>query len=592
MKKNKLIAILSVVAVLLLAVFVWKGVDANASAPTQKNVSVTVPSNLDVVFLDDGSTSVDDVKVLNESIVPITLVGIELYEYNDWEVVPSNSKIELDTKKLAFQFEGQDLVLGSNHMQHEILEGCNRDFHVNVTRGPWSETTEPEKALELEFVYILGRKEFNLTLNDGVGDSETIVAENDDNVLLPPREREDYEFVGWQDEDGKLYKDLYVMPVGNTTLNAVWNKKEAYALYSETDKTLTFVKSAQEIKAGDVYDGINVTAVYSGFENVAYKNASEVPWYTNRVKQPIHKVIVRDVIKPISTAYWFSYQVTYYFDLTNLNMSNVTDAKYMFYYTRPSLAMAQDFVIVGMDDWDMSKVTDVKYMFEATGNFSKKYSLGDISGWDMSNVTTMLRMFNSVATRATVVEIGDLSNWDTSKVTNMAYMFSSFAGEVSKISLGNLGKWNTSNVTSMSNMFNDFAMNSSEMYIGDLSTWNTSKVIDMSGMFSSTGYCASNFNIGNIGKWDVSNVTDMTSMFYSTAALSKTFYIGDLSSWNTANVTSMYSMFHETAPNASWSLNLSKWNVNNVLRYWEFSYGIEKKITQPKWVHQEPNYAV
>lgn len=590
--KKKLIAILGVLMVLLLAVFVWHGADAKASAPNQKNVSVTVPSNLDVVFLDDGSTSVDDVKVLNESIVPITLVGIEVYEYNDWEVVPSDSKIELDTKKLSFQFEGQDLVLGSNHMQHEILEGCDRDFHINVMRGPWSETTEPEKALELEFVYILGRKEFNLTLNDGVGDSETIVAENDDNVLLPPREREDYEFVGWQDEDGKIYKDLYVMPVGNTTLNAVWNEKVAYALYSETDKTLTFVKSAQEIKAGDVYDGINVTAVYSGFEDVAYKSASEVPWYTNRVKQPIHKVIVRDVIKPISTAYWFSHQVTYYFDLTKLNMSNVTDAKYMFYYTRPSLDMAQDFVIVGMDDWDMSKVTDVKYMFEATGNFSKKYSLGDISGWDMSNVTTMLRMFNSVATRATVVEIGDLSNWDTSKVTNMAYMFSSFAGEVSEISLGNLGKWNTSNVTSMSNMFDDFAMNSSEMYIGDLSTWNTSKVTDMSGMFSSTGYCASNFNIGNIGKWDVSNVTDMTSMFYSTAALSKTFYIGDLSSWNTANVTSMYSMFHETAPNASWSLNLSKWNVNNVLRYWEFSYGIEKKITQPKWVHQEPNYAV
>ncbi len=593
MKKNKLIAILSVVAVLLLAVFVWKGVDAKASAPTQKNVSVTVPSNLDVVFLDDGSTSVDDVKVLNESIVPITLVGIELYEYNDWEVVPSDSKIELDTKKLAFQFEGQDLVLGSNHMQHEILEGCNRDFHVNVTRGPWSETTEPEKALELEFVYILGRKEFNLTLNDGVGDSETIVAENDDNVLLPPREREDYEFVGWQDEDGKIYKDLYVMPVGNTTLNAVWNEKVAYAIFSETDKSLTFVKTAQVINPGDVYNGKTVTNVYTGFEDAVYTSYTQVPWYKNYFTNRINAVYMDSVIKPISTAYWFAYQeFCQYLDLTNLSMSKVTDMQYMFYRTGRSLDEKTNFTIQGIEDWDVSKVTDMKHAFAYSGIFAPTYNIGNLGKWDVSNVTSMNRMFQSAGMRATNLYIGDLTNWNTGKVTDMSAMFESFAYQTPTWNIGNLGKWNVSNVTTMEAMFSQCAVNSNTFNVGDLSNWNTGKVTDMSSMFSWTGYSVSSFNIGNIGKWDVSKVTDMQSMFNTTAYEAKTFYIGDLSKWNTCNVTTMYTMFSGTAPSASWSQNLRNWNVNKVERYWEFNYEVEKKVTAPKWVLQEPNYAV
>ena len=591
--RKKIIAILGVLMVLLLAVFVWNRADAHASAPNPKNVSVTVPMSLEVVFEHDGSTIVEDVGIQNDSLVPIQLVGIDVSEYNDWEVVSSDKQIALDTKNISFQFEGQDLMPGSNQMYYEVLEGSSRNFSVDVKRGAWTRDAEVEKALQLDFFYEIGRKNFTLTLEDGVHDKETIIAENFSNVTLPSRDRDDYEFVGWQDEDGKIHKDIYNMPVGDTTLNAVWNEKVAYAIFSETDKSLTFVKTANEIQPGDVYNGKTVTNVYTGFEDAVYTSYTEVPWYKNYYTNRINAVYVDSVIKPISTAYWFAYQeFCQYLDLTNLSMSRATDMQYMFYRTGRSLDKETDFTIRGMEDWDVSKVTNMQYAFTYSGIFAPDYNVGNIGKWDVSNVTNMRRMFQAVGMRATNIQIGDLSNWNTGKVTDMSGMFDTFAYFTPTWNVGNLGKWNVSNVTNMANMFTDCAVDSNTFNIGDLSNWNTGKVTDMSSMFAWAGYSVSSFNIGNIGKWDVSQVTSMISMFSTTAKEAKTFYIGDLSNWNTGNVTTMYTMFSGTAPNANWSQNLSKWNVNKVERYWEFSYGVEKKITSPKWVLQEPNYAV
>ena len=579
--------------VLLLAVFVWNRADAHASAPNPKNVSVTVPMSLEVVFESDGSTIAEDVGIQNDSLVPIQLVGIDVSEYNDWEVVSSDKQIALDTKNISFQFEGQDLMPGSNHMYYEVLEGSSRNFSVDVKRGAWTTDADVEKALQLDFFYEIGRKHFTLTLEDGVHDKETIIAENFSDVTLPSRDRDDYEFVGWQDEDGKIHKDIYNMPVGDTTLNAVWNEKVAYAIFSETDKSLTFVKTTKVINPGDVYNGKTVTNVYTGFEEAVYTSYTEVPWFKNYFTNRINAVYMDSVIKPISTAYWFAYQeFCQYLDLTNLSMSKVTDMQYMFHRTGRSLDSKTDFTIKGIEDWDVSNVTNMHYTFATSGIYAPNYNIGNLGKWDVSNVTNMNRMFQSAGMRATNVYIGDLTNWKTGKVTDMSAMFENFADKAPTWNIGNLGKWDVSNVTDMSDMFWKCAGSSNTFNIGDLSNWNTGNVTDMSGMFSWTGFSVSNFNIGNIGKWDVSKVTDMQSMFNTTAYEAKTFYIGDLSTWNTCNVTTMYTMFSGTAPNASWSQNLRNWNVNKVERYWEFNYEVEKKVTAPKWVLKDPNYAV
>src|SRR5574344_360560 len=85
---------------------------------------------------------------------------------------------------------------------------------------------------------------------------------------------------------------------------------------------------------------------------------------------------------------------------------------------------------------DVSQITDMSYMFSYSG-FN-----GDVSNWNTSNVTNMQGMFSRA------IEFNQPLNFDTSNVTSMESMFC-YASAFNQP----LNNWNTSNVTDMSYMF-------------------------------------------------------------------------------------------------------------------------------------------
>ena len=76
-------------------------------------------------------------------------------------------------------------------------------------------------------------------------------------------------------------------------------RTQAYAIYSESEQSLTFVRpdADVEITAGSEYKGIEVTEVYTGFESTSY-NATNFPWVNQ--KENITKVKFLDEIVPHS----------------------------------------------------------------------------------------------------------------------------------------------------------------------------------------------------------------------------------------------------------------------------------------------------
>ena len=94
-----------------------------------------------------------------------------------------------------------------------------------------------------------------------------------------------------------------------------------------------------------------------------------------------------------------------YFDISNWDVSNVTNMEYMF---------SNSNFNGDISDWDVSNVTSMKGMFYCSA-FN-----GDISKWDVSNVKFMVAMFD--ASKFTG-ENGDISNWDVSNVENMDLAF-------------------------------------------------------------------------------------------------------------------------------------------------------------------------
>lgn len=446
MKKIRTILVMLIMMVVL---FVGKGEDMKAAA--SNGVSVTVPTRMDVVFNEDGTTSVSEMYLENDSLVPVTLQNVNIKEFNNWEVVSKNKEILTDTKQLALLLDQKELIAGSNPIYCEIAENTRYDFDVAFHRGAWTQSIASEKALEIDLEYEIGTKEFALTLDGNGGSGTTVIyAENGSTVVLETPTREGYKFNGWKDSEGNIYSDTFVMPIGDTTLTARWKKEVAYALYIASDSSLRFVRTTESLYDGCTYNGMTVTKVYKGFENASYSSVSNVPWYdgsyyNNRI---IKQVIVQDKIQPVSTAYWFANMCDCeYLNLSLLDTSKTTNMSRMF--MRTGMDVTANVRIYGVDEFDTSNVTNMSSMFEYTGQYASGVSV-NLSKWNVSNVTNMNRMFIGMGYYSKVFSLGDLSNWDVSNVTNMDEMFKQVGFRVTW-SVDCSG-WNVSKVTSA----NDF----------------------------------------------------------------------------------------------------------------------------------------
>ena len=117
-------------------------------------------------------------------------------------------------------------------------------------------------------------------------------------------------------------------------------------------------------------------------------------------------------------------------DFNDIDVSNIDS----FYSNNTGIFEGTNFKYIDISDWDVSNVTDMKVMFY---NCVVLKSVGDISKWDVSNVINMSAMFDSCEE---LESVEDISKWDVSNVTDMRFMFlgcKKFNQDISK--------WNVSN---------------------------------------------------------------------------------------------------------------------------------------------------
>ena len=96
-------------------------------------------------------------------------------------------------------------------------------------------------------------------------------------------------------------------------------------------------------------------------------------------------------------------------DIDVSNIDSFFDNKGIFEETK--------FKYIDISDWDVSEVTDMKRMFYMCKELK---SVGDISKWNVSNVKSMRSMFYECDK---LESVGNLSYWDVSNVTDMCYIF-------------------------------------------------------------------------------------------------------------------------------------------------------------------------
>lgn len=449
--KKKRKGLVAALALFLSLFFVNHSVYA---AEGTENVNVTIPSSISVCFEKTGENSISDFTISNQSLVPVSVEKVTVTECNDWKLCDAEVEIPVNTKKMAFTFEGQCLKADENQLDISIQEGNSKKCDIQIGRGAWTTSEASETAMQMEFEYTIGKKEFELTFdaNGGTLTTTTQMVYNGDTVSLPSAEKEGYVLAGWEDSNGNLYTDEYVMPIGNVTLTARWKEKTAYAIYIAEDQSLRFIQSADAVTPGSTYNGMTITDVFTGFDTATYYSHEQVPWWDGRWYNDriIKKVIVEDVIQPVNIAYWFYYfKEIEYMDIRKLDTSKVTDMSSTFFMF--ALKSPEHMTLLGIDTLNTSNVTNMKETFFQAARHANKFVV-DLSKWDVSKVTNMYRMFFETATESTTFGLGDLSGWNTSNVTEMFEMFCS-AGECANWYV-DCSRWNVSKVTSHT-YFND-----------------------------------------------------------------------------------------------------------------------------------------
>ena len=98
-------------------------------------------------------------------------------------------------------------------------------------------------------------------------------------------------------------------------------------------------------------------------------------------------------------------------DFNDIDISKVTDISHLFDLFDGELKKLSNIGYFDISDWDVSNVTNMEYVFYGS-DFN-----GDISYWDVSNVTNMKYMFCGSDFN------GDISKWDVNNVEDMNYIF-------------------------------------------------------------------------------------------------------------------------------------------------------------------------
>lgn len=287
--------------------------------------------------------------------------------------------------------------------------------------------------------------------------------------------------------------------------------QHAFAVYSKDDKSLNFYKRTTVPEVGSQFEGKTVTQVFTGVENTEYS----VPWsYNNRIVSSVRFV---DKITPKTCDGWFrDFQVLETIDLTNLDTSQVTSMRYMFFgcWSLQSLDVS---------NFDTSNVTDMSRMFGAC----EMLKFLDVTNFDTSDVVDMSSMFSGCAGLSTL----DLHSFNTSKVVTMEGMFSGCVGFKSL----DLSNFNTSNVRNLSWIFE----NCWNLQSIDLSNFDASNITDMSFAFSLASNLQTIRTPYNIKTPDMSDI--ITDIFYDESDGYKEFPSGTFPT----NITTSHTLVKE-----------------------------------------------
>ena len=293
-----------------------------------------------------------------------------------------------------------------------------------------------------------GKGSYTITIDDTGDDTRTEGGTDEHPVQIAPGESLGFD---WDVQlPTRLLNSAPPQPIAVADISMTFKtiKKTAFAVYSDTDKSLDFYKRIRIPQAGETLDRKTVTNIYTGFETTKYRCIKtgeydveytdgaiiDTPWYDRRYD--IESVEVIDGgIKPVYLDYWFmNFMHCKTLKLNRLDTSQCQTAVRVFNRCRE----ATDIEI---SKWDIANTLTLSEAFLECNALETL----DISGWICPRNTSLHSTWNncnelrqiqfnenwttqnvryfSCTFYATAFEKLDLSSWKFDKIENASVMF-------------------------------------------------------------------------------------------------------------------------------------------------------------------------
>ncbi|MBR4271494.1 MAG: BspA family leucine-rich repeat surface protein [Bacteroidales bacterium] len=284
--------------------------------------------------------------------------------------------------------------------------------------------------------------------------------------------------------------------------------KNAYALWTEGNSTLTFLYTDNVYEVGKSLSGNTITKLWSG-DDVLNSPAGDVPGWTS-IRKKVQVVEIDQSFadaRPKSIAYWFDNSengttpastLTTIKGLEYLNTSEVTSMCGAFF-------RCAVFGDLDLSTFKTSKVTDMSYMFMGCTGLKQL----DLSGFNTGSVTNMSNMFAYCSALTAV----DVAGFDTQNVTDLSSMFYGCKA----LADVDVSGFNTKSATTFANMF----YGCSAITEIDLSNFVVDNVTTTANMFASCSSLATIRAAENADWRGVSNTSNMFAGCNKLLAVSK-----------------------------------------------------------------------
>lgn len=577
-------------------------------------VDVTVPSSLNVILHEDGTNTISEFKIQNNTILPVHLDKIQTTALDEWELVGTDAEIPTDQKQISLNMEDHVLSAGENTISDVSFEPS--EYHRTIIspnypdRYPdnmteeenyWEETFSGASGIQITFskdselqeVYFdwlqiydssgksvsgkLAGKSFagetymvhgdyvKIAMHsdeywgyDGFSATLTPVYKNGEfNATVTPSEK----LLNWDVKRGFFTTDLANHEAFKFTLDFSIGQKDFIVSFDSNGSSDTL--SSITAMNGEVVELPVITRNGSVFGGWKDQNGNI---YNDSLIMPAGGSVL--------IAQWEHHPIL--MTGTEFNATIPAEATAVVFtdeiapegVTYTDVSAEQNESVVAWLDNTVYKVssqisgvkvianTDSSYMFNGCTDINSI----DVKMLDVSSTTNMRNMFSSAGYNAASFEL-DLTGWDTSSVTNMRNMFEKTGYKANSLKL-DLSGWNTSAVKNMTYMFSHAGYNATEWNIVGLSGWNTESVTNIAYMFYRAGYNAASFEF-DLSKWNTSAVTNIRNVFQEAGYKAPVFKV-NVSSWDLPGVKDTGWMFSYSGANSNnVTIDLSGWNLSN-----------------------------